>query len=79
MLFAGKTVSGTHLWPRWWCFLFGGNFRQREWVEIGFDGKEHNCGGGYGWTPGVYWLTKRYFCEGWYKHRSWWDFVKIDV
>jgi hypothetical protein len=63
MLFAGKTRSGNRLWPRWWCFLFGGSYNQRN--------------GGYGWTPGVYRLTKRYFKEGWHKSHSWWDFVRL--
>jgi hypothetical protein len=63
MLLAGKTRSGLPLWPRWWCFFFGGTFRQKI--------------AGYGWTPGVFRLTKRYFREGWNEHQSWWSFVRL--
>ena len=63
MLFAGKTRSGNKLWPRWWAFLFGGTFKQ--------------INAGYGWTPGVFRRTWKYFKEDWYKKQSWWDFVKL--
>lgn len=55
MLFAGKTKSGNkHLWPRWWCFLFGGTFRQ------------HN--GGYGTVYSIPKRVRRYYREGWREH-----------
>lgn len=64
MLFAGKTTSGHHLWPWWWCFLFGGNYRQDN--------------GGYAWTPGVWRLTRRYYREKWSKAGyTWAQFVGL--
>ena len=52
MLFAGKTKSGsTHLWPRWWCFFFGGTFQQRN--------------GGYGTVYSIPVRVSRYYREGW--------------
>lgn len=52
MLFAGKTKSGSHhLWPRWWCFLFGGTFKQTN--------------GGYGTVYSIPSRVRRYYREGW--------------
>lgn len=56
MLFAGRTKSGHHLWPRWWCYLFGGNFRQLS--------------GGYGRVPALWWRVWRYYRQGWYDSYS---------
>jgi hypothetical protein len=47
MLGAGKTISGSPLVPRWWAFSFGGNYRQLK--------------AGYGWSPSVFRLIKRYY------------------
>lgn len=64
MLFAGKTTSGRQLWPWWWCFLFGGDYRQQ--------------GGGYAWTPGVWTLTRRYYLGKWYNFGyTWAEFVGL--
>ena len=57
MLFAGKTKSGsTHLWPRWWCFFFGGTFRQK--------------GGGYGTVYSIPRRIRRYYREDWRRNGS---------
>ena len=57
MLFAGKTKSGScHLWPRWWCFFFGGTFRQKN--------------GGYGTVYSIPFRVYRYFRDGFYRHES---------
>jgi hypothetical protein len=57
MLFAGKTKSGSHdVWPRWWVFLFGGLYNQRN--------------GGYGRCYSIISRIRRYYHEGWYKQYS---------
>lgn len=54
MLFAGKTKSGSkHLWPKWWCFFFGGTFKQNN--------------GGYGTVYSIPTRVRRYYKEGWNK------------
>lgn len=65
MLFAGKDGAGNHIYPYWWCFLFGGIFR---------NGKN----GGYGWTPGIWRRTRKYYKENWKKAGySWAEFVGL--
>lgn len=57
MLFAGKTKSGnTQLWPRWWCFVFGGTYEDPV--------------GGYGTVYSIPWRIWRYYREGWYRHHG---------
>lgn len=64
MLFAGKTKSGNcHLWPRWWCFFFGGNYRQ--------------LGGGYGICYSIPTRICRYYIENWKEAGySLWQWIK---
>lgn len=62
MLFAGKTKSGSkHLWPRWWCFFFGGTYRQRN--------------GGYGTVYSIPSRINRYFRDGFYQTDSLLSFI----
>lgn len=65
-MFRKKFPSGFgYYYPRWFCFLFSGNYRQKN--------------GGFAWTPGVLRLTYRYYKEGWRESGySWWDFVWKD-
>jgi len=64
MFFAGKTISGTHLFPKWWVYFFGGNWKQKT--------------GGYGWRPNIFRLISRYYRENWrnagYSLSSWLQF-----
>ncbi len=54
MLFAGKTKSGSkHLWPKWWCFFFGGTFEQK--------------GGGYGTVYSIPTRIRKFYREKWYE------------
>lgn len=49
--------------PVWWVFLFGGRCKFAN---------GSNC-----YSPGVYPRTIKWYREEWYKHRSWWSFVRI--
>jgi hypothetical protein len=51
------------IYPRWFAFLFGGNFKQNN--------------GGFGWRPSLFRMVLRYYKEGWSESKSLWDFVRM--